>query len=789
MPYVNVFLKPIGYKGTTTNEDGRFELSFSTSKADSIAFRYTGFEEKVFAISEVDPPMKVRLKRRELVTATATVTDEKDPGRRMMDSVRAHRDEYLDKIGGYGAKFYMKGRAHLDSMPESSMLSVQVQGQGVDSSGLLYLTESMSRFRYHPPDRVEEEMISSRVSGDPRGFSSNRASQLLKNPYVHRIELPGVSERDFISPIGRSAPTYYEFDWVSAYQKDGQTISKIRVIPEREHDPVFTGTVEVVEKEWRIKALNLRVPSTAPLEFVDSLRIKHEYVEWKDEEWLPLSLEESYWFNMMGIRATYSMVGHCSEHRSLGAPPDDRSRVRFRVSDTALEQDSSYWKLHRPYVLEEEEEEHYQKSDSLHEVRTSRPYLDSIDSVQNRLEVSDILIGGYHHQNSFDSSYWSINSLASAIGFNTVEGWRFRFRPSYRKELSEGRARGYALEVRYGLSSRRPYLKGSAFFRTAPFHSERLGLEGGVTLRQTNRTEPVPEWLNSIYSLTRERNYLKFYRSRFLRARYRREWTNGLYAGLEAEWEGRSVPPNRSAQTWFPREDVNYTPNRFHPALQKPSQVLRAELDWTLWPAQRYERYPHEKRVVGTPYPELYGELEGAIPFGDDWASYLRVELGIGEEIDLGLAGKMRVDLLGGDFLSGESLSLMDRKHFRGNRTLWMHSVEEGTGHDPWGSHRLRSFHTLPYYARFTRGRYASAHLYHRFQGALFNKLPLIRKTNVHGLVGGNALYTEDQGSYAEFYAGVENILKVLRVDVAFAAYPNFETRPYWRVGISGNLF
>ncbi len=150
----------------------------------------------------------------------------------------------------------------------------------------------------------------------------------------------------------------------------------------------------------------------------------------------------------------------------------------------------------------------------------------------------------------------------------------------------------------------------------------------------------------------------------------------------------------------------------------------------------------------------------------------------------------MRVDLYGGDFLfQKEQLAIMDRKHFRGNRTLLMNSMEEGKGQDPWGSHRLRSFHTLPYYARFTRSRYAAAHLQHRFQGMILNKIPLIRRWNWHVLGGGNALYTEDQGPYAEAYLGIGNIFKVLRVDVALPVYPQFEEHPYWRVGVSGSIF
>lgn len=790
LPYVNVYLKPIGSNGTTTNEEGRFELEVDPPDADSVVFRYTGYKERSFPISTLGDTVRVTLRKREMVMGATTVIAGSDPGERIMDSVRAHRDDHLSSIGGYGASFYMKGKARLDSMAGGSPFSVRINGRSPDTASLLYLTESMSRFRFYPPDRIEEEMIASRVAGDPEGFSSNRARDLLKDPYRHRIELAGVSERGFVSPIGRSAPTYYEFERIGVYEKDGRSISKIKVIPKREHDPVFEGTVEVVEDRWRIRALDLRVSSAAPTEFVDSLRIKHEYLDWKGKEWLPLSLEETYWFSFIGIDATYRMVGRCKQHRSLKETPESASSERFRVDKEAREKDSSFWNEERPYVLEEEEKAHYSERDSLDSVRTSEPYLDSLDSANNRLDVNDVLWSGYGHRNSLDSTYWGINSLTSAVGFNTVEGWRFRIRPYFRESLAGGKERRYSLEGRYGLASETPFLKGTFTFDSDPIHSERWQLEGGETLQEVNATRPLAEWLNSIYSLTRQRNYLKLYRRRFLKAGYRREWVNGFYAAYTIEWAERSIPPNRSSQTWFPRSDGGYTPNRFHRALESPSRIFRNQLTWTLRPGQEFESYPNEKRVIATPYPEVYGRLEAALPLGDDHARFGRVEVGTGEYFELGLGGRMRVDLYGGDhFFQEGDFAVMDRKHFKGNRTLLMNSMGEGKNSDPWGSHRLRSFHTLPYYARFTRERYGAAHLHHRFQGAILNKLPLVRRLGWQMLTGGNALYTEDQGSYAEFYVGIENIFKFFRVDVALSAYPTLEEQPYWRIGVSESLF
>lgn len=461
-----------------------------------------------------------------------------------------------------------------------------------------------------------------------------------------------------------------------------------------------------MEGEWRFKALDLKAGSEAPLEFVDSLRIRQEYVKWKDREWLPLSLREDYWFNMFGISASYSMAGHCSEHHPAGAETGKDPREVFRVLDSARKQDTAYWNSLRPFLLEEEEKEHYDRADSLQKVRESEPYLDSLDSARNRLTWGNILLGGYHHQNSFDSIRWGVNSIAAAFAFNTVEGWALRFRPYFEERRKGGRRREYSLNTRYGFASDCFFGSGEFLSYSDPLHSERWGVSGGVELREVNRTEPVPEWVNTIYSLTRERNYRKLYQSLFIKGEYRREWSNGFYAGASLEWEDRTILNNNTSQIWYPQEGVSYTGNRFHPILESPTKVLRPSIDWTLRPAQRYERYPERKRVTEQPYPELYGDLEAGIPLDDEYARYARVELGIGEYFDLGLGGRMRVDLYGGDFL-----------------------------------------------------------------------------------VGGNGLWTEGQGYYAEAYAGIENIFKVLRVDVAFKAHPAFDPRPYWRIGFTSNPF
>ena len=77
---------------------------------------------------------------------------------------------------------------------------------------------------------------------------------------------------------------------------------------------------------------------------------------------------------------------------------------------------------------------------------------------------------------------------------------------------------------------------------------------------------------------------------------------------------------------------------------------------------------------------------------------------------------------------------------------------------------RLNTF-LLLYYLYSTPRDYFEGHYKHHFNGFFFNKIPLFRKFKFQ-VMDGHAL-TTDATAYAEVTLGVENILKVIRVDFA----------------------
>ena len=94
----------------------------------------------------------------------------------------------------------------------------------------------------------------------------------------------------------------------------------------------------------------------------------------------------------------------------------------------------------------------------------------------------------------------------------------------------------------------------------------------------------------------------------------------------------------------------------------------------------------------------------------------------------------------------------------------------------------IYAFNGMNYY-EFVSDEYASATLTHHFEGFFLNRIPLMRKLKWREVVGGKALigrvsdknrnllifpdhlFSLNHGTYFEVTAGIENILKVFRID------------------------
>jgi hypothetical protein len=144
--------------------------------------------------------------------------------------------------------------------------------------------------------------------------------------------------------------------------------------------------------------------------------------------------------------------------------------------------------------------------------------------------------------------------------------------------------------------------------------------------------------------------------------------------------------------------------------------------------------------------------------------------------VNLKLAGTIKYNFTVGGFLNNQSVYIQDYKHFYGNPSI--------LAGDYVKSFQLPGYYTFSNAAPF----YAELHLEHHSNGLLTNKIPLFKKLNWNLVEGTNALYINPNTKYAEAFVGLENILKIFRVDFV-GGYQNGMKPVYtFRIGYGGLL-
>ena len=127
-------------------------------------------------------------------------------------------------------------------------------GEKIDSTllGVVYLSESETKYHFRKPNDEKEIMYSSKVSGDNKAFSFNQVSDMKFSVYENLITLDGLSDRPFISPINENALLSYRYKLLGTTFEDGKMLNKIEITPKRKTDPCFRGIIYIQENTWRV---------------------------------------------------------------------------------------------------------------------------------------------------------------------------------------------------------------------------------------------------------------------------------------------------------------------------------------------------------------------------------------------------------------------------------------------------------------------------------------------------------------------------------------------------------
>ncbi|MFM2135853.1 MAG: hypothetical protein RL021_1253 [Bacteroidota bacterium] len=767
LPFVNVVVRGSA-TGTTTNVDGTFTLTVPDGRS-VVVFSMIGFHQlqREITPSGTDLRLDITLEPESYQLREVQVrADAEDPAYEIIRNAQRKRSYYLKQVKAYTCEAYVKSTQRLESYPKKFMgQKVDVENEIDTSTGIFYLSESVSTIENLWPDRFRETMISSKVSGEPRAYSFNRGADMLRwSLYQSRLTLDELVPRGVISPIGENALFYYRYRLEGTFVEDGETVNRIAVIPRRKNDPVFEGTVFISDDTWRLHSADLFITRDHQLRFLDTIRFRNTWMKVEEGCWMPFSNHFRFTFDLFGFKGAGDILG-IFDNYDVHAPlkPDDFTGEVLKVEATSNKKDSAYWDQFRPVPLTTEEQRDYIRSDSVRTVQESPAYLDSTDSVANRIRPM-FLLSGYDHRNSIRKTYWKIESPVKAIQFNTVQGWNSRLTFEYGKqrETRDGNRWVLVSDLQYGFSDRRFHPSITYSRRYNDLRLSRFSCIVGSRVLQFNSREPISPFINSSYSLLGGKNYMKVYAQQSFTFTHRSEPVNGLVLRSSLTMADR-LPLSNTTDYTFRGDGDRYTVN--DPILDGSDTVrfrrhtaLLLDLNIRYVPGQRYVTYPDAKYIMGSKWPTFEVHYRKGKDVNGAATDFDFMEFHMRDEMDFELLGRFSYLAGAGTFLNRRQVAFMDWRHFNGNRT-W------------FSGFRIDDFMGLDYYAFSTTGSFVEGHAEQHFKGFLMNKLPLIRKLRLDEVVSAHYVAVSGKEGLLEFGAGIEK-LEVFRVQV-YASYSN----------------
>src|SRR5690606_39885496 len=131
-------------------------------------------------------------------------------------------------------------------------------------------------------------------------------------------------------------------------------------------------------------------------------------------QWQPSSIRFDFSGGLLGFKMGGYFVAVYSDYTTNPAIKKGSFNEVLRIAEGVNTRDSAYWATHRPLLLTEEEKLDYVRKDSLQRRRESKPYLDSLDRVSNRLKPQDLLTG-HTYRNRANRSFLSFDGLATSL--------------------------------------------------------------------------------------------------------------------------------------------------------------------------------------------------------------------------------------------------------------------------------------------------------------------------------------------------------------------------------------
>ncbi|SMO59825.1 DUF5686 and carboxypeptidase-like regulatory domain-containing protein [Fodinibius sediminis] len=353
LPAANISVENT-YRGTISNENGHYSLLIPDSLLPAtLVFRYIGYQTHSLTIGRATPARQdIALQPSVTELGEIVVTDE-NPAVRIMREVIRRKQQWRRQLQTYEAEAYTR------------------QTLANDTS-IVSITESASRVFWDNEQGHREVLKSKRQTANIQDTENLAGVSYLPNLYDDNVDIAGF---ELVGVTHPDALDFYDFRLLEQTSLDNQTVYKIEVIPARRLQPLFRGTVFVLDGAYALLEVDLRpnevVTFPPPVKSFET-SYQQQYNNFNQDFWLPIDMRITgdVKISMVGLDfplIQFRQISRLTNYEVNIPLPDSlyRKEDRFTIDSASLSSDSLLISQRaRAVPLSEDEEKAYASLDS-----------------------------------------------------------------------------------------------------------------------------------------------------------------------------------------------------------------------------------------------------------------------------------------------------------------------------------------------------------------------------------------------------------------------------------------
>ncbi len=491
LPFSSILIKGTA-KGTTANTKGFYSLQLDNGNYILVC-QHIGFAsvEKKIKVTNENLVIDFELNEQQYqLTDVVVKSGGEDPAYEIIRKTIAKREEHLNEIKKYQVEVYIKGQLQLRNYPKNFMgEKVDFEDGDTSKRKMIFLSETMANYSVDG-DKKKIDVVSTKVSGRSDGFGFS--SPQIISFYENNISLQALNPRGFISPISNNALNYYRYKYEGMFYENGKAINKIKVIPKRKYEPLFSGYINIIEDEWRLQTVHLYLLKEQQMQFLDTLTIEQIYVPLKNVWVIKQQVIEP-----AGKFFSFDFFGNFLQvYDKFNIEPEYKKgffgNTFLKFFDSSNKKSMNYWDSIRPVPLSEAEVKDYKKKDSLEQARKDPHYLDSLDRKRNKLTYNKLVLNGYNYSKEKYKTNFLIDPLLKSLNsYNTVEGEVLSLSATYSKRFEGRKVLFLSPNIRYGLSNTHFNASVNGNYNFGKKYLTTLFFGGGKNVYQFNNNNPL----------------------------------------------------------------------------------------------------------------------------------------------------------------------------------------------------------------------------------------------------------------------------------------------------------